>query len=77
MKTRPKGDPEQMAQCIDSIPCECGRSYIGETGRLLAVQLLEYRHYLTEGLLEKSKLAQHTYAKGHRVGCDETRILEI
>jgi hypothetical protein len=31
----------------------------------------------SEGLLEKSKLAQHAYEEGHRVGCDEARILEI
>jgi hypothetical protein len=77
MKTRPKRDPQQMTQCIYSIPCECGRNYIGKTGSLLAVQLLEHRHYLKESLLEKTKLAQHAYAKGHRVGWDEARILEI
>jgi hypothetical protein len=28
-------------------------------------------------LLEKSKLAQHAYEEGHRVGWDDARILEI
>jgi hypothetical protein len=32
MKTRPERDPQQMEQCIYNNPCECGRSYIGETG---------------------------------------------
>jgi hypothetical protein len=32
---------------------------------------------LKEGLLEKSKLAQHAYKEGYRIGWDETRILEI
>jgi hypothetical protein len=66
-----------MAQCIYSIPCECGRSYIGDTGSLLAVRLREHRHCLIEGLLEKSKLAQHAYAKGHSPGWDEAWILKI
>jgi hypothetical protein len=39
-----------------SIPCECGRSYIGETSRPLAVRLREHRHNLHQGLLEKSCL---------------------
>jgi hypothetical protein len=56
MKTRPERDPQQTARCVYSIPCECGRSYIGETGRLLAVRLHEHKHNLKEGLLEKSKL---------------------
>jgi hypothetical protein len=77
MRTRPERDPQQTAQCVYSIPCECGRSYIGETGRLLAVQLHEHRHNLKEGLLEKLKLAQHAYEESHRVSWDEGRILEI
>jgi hypothetical protein len=77
MNTRPKRDPQQTTQCVYSIPCECGRSYIGETGRPLTVRLRKHRHNLQQGLLEKSKLAQRAYEEGHRVGWDETRILEI
>jgi hypothetical protein len=36
MKMRPERDRQQMAQCVYSIPCECDRSYTGETGRPLA-----------------------------------------
>jgi hypothetical protein len=61
MKTRPERDPQQTARCVYSIPCECGRSYIGETGSPLAVRLRELKHNLKKGLLEKSKLAQHAY----------------
>jgi hypothetical protein len=52
MKTRPERDSQHMAQCVYSIPYECGRSYIGETVRPLTVQLREHRHNLKEGLLE-------------------------
>jgi hypothetical protein len=41
------------------------------------VRLCENRHNLKEGVLEKSKLAQHAYEEGHRVCWDEARILEI
>jgi hypothetical protein len=30
---------QQMGQYVYSIPCECGRSYIGEIGRPLAMWL--------------------------------------
>jgi hypothetical protein len=53
MKTRPERNPQQKAQCVYSVSCECGRSYIGETGRPLAVKLHEYRDNLKERLLEK------------------------
>jgi hypothetical protein len=54
-------------ECIYSIPSDRGRSYNDETGRPLAVRLSEHRHNLKDGLLEKSKLAQHAYEEGHRV----------
>jgi hypothetical protein len=41
------------------------------------MQLHEHRHSLKEGLLKKSKLAQHAYEQGYRVGWDDDRILEI
>jgi hypothetical protein len=66
-----------MVQCVYSFPCECDRSCIGETDRSLAVWFCEHRHNLKEGLLERSKLAQHAYEEGHSVVWDEARILEI
>jgi hypothetical protein len=42
-----------------------------------AVRLREHRHNIKDGLLEKSKLAQHAYEEDHRVDRDEARILEI
>jgi hypothetical protein len=77
METRPERNPQQTAQWIYSSPCECGRSNIGETGRPLAMQLREHRHNLQQGLLEKSKFAQHAYENGYRVDWDDARILEI
>jgi hypothetical protein len=55
MKTRQERDPLQTAQCIYSIPCWCGRNYIGETGGPLALRLRVRRHNLQQGVLEKSK----------------------
>jgi predicted GIY-YIG superfamily endonuclease len=77
VRTRPKRYLQQMAHCVYSIPCECGRRYNGETGRLLAVRIREHKHNLNEGILDKSKLAQHAYEEGHRVDWDEARVLEI
>jgi predicted GIY-YIG superfamily endonuclease len=77
MKTRTERDPLQKAQCIYCIPCECGRNYIGETDRPLSMRLWQHRHNLQQGLLEKSKLAQHAYEESHRVGWDDAKILDI
>jgi hypothetical protein len=61
MKTRLERDPNQTAQCIYSIPCECGRSYIGKTGKPLAKGLHVHRHSLKGDLPEKLELAQGAY----------------
>jgi hypothetical protein len=65
MRTRWEGNPQQMTQCVCSIPCECEKRYIGKTGRMLAMQLHEHGHNL--------KLVIHAYG----VGWDEATILEI
>jgi hypothetical protein len=70
MKSMPERDPQQTAQYIYSIPCECGRSYIGERGRPLILWLREHRYSVRVSLLEKPKLGQHAYEEGHRVGWD-------
>jgi hypothetical protein len=41
------------------------------------VPLREHRHNLQQGLLEKSKLAQHAFEEGYRVGWDKYRIFDI
>jgi hypothetical protein len=62
---------------IHTIPCDCDRSYIGETRRPLEVRIKEHKYNLTQGLLEKSKLAQHAYEEGHKICWNKARVLQI
>jgi hypothetical protein len=41
------------------------------------VRLREHKHNFKEGLIEKSKLAQHAYEEDHKVMWDEARIFEV
>jgi hypothetical protein len=50
MKIKAERDPQQMAQCIYNIPCECGISHISKKARPLSMRLHEHRHNLEEGL---------------------------
>jgi hypothetical protein len=61
---------------LQYIPCECGRSYIGETSRPLGIRIKEHKHNLKQGLLEKSKLAQHSHEEGHRIKWDEAKAIQ-
>jgi hypothetical protein len=59
MKNGPVRDAQQTKRCTYSIPRDCGRCYISETSRPLDVGIKEHKYNLTQGLIEKSELAQH------------------
>jgi hypothetical protein len=69
MKTWPVRDAQQKKQCVYNIPSECGRWYIGEAS------MKEHKYNLTQGLIEKSKLAQHAY-EGHEICWNEAKVLQ-
>jgi hypothetical protein len=76
MKTGWVTDAQQKKQSVYSIHCDCGSRYIGETSRLLEGHIKEHKYNLTQGLLEKSKLAQHAYEGGHEIGWKEAKGLQ-
>jgi hypothetical protein len=45
-------------------------------GRPLGVRIKEHKHDLKQGLLEKSKLAQHAYEEGRRIKWDEAKAIQ-
>jgi predicted GIY-YIG superfamily endonuclease len=77
MKTGSVTDAQKTKQCVYSIPCDCGKCYIGETNRPIEVRIKEHKCNLTQGLLEKSKLAQHAYEEGHKICSNKGRVLQI
>jgi hypothetical protein len=77
MRTRPMSDPQLTAHGIYNIPCECGRSYVGETGIPLSVRIREHKMNLKNGLLYESKLAQHSFEEGLQKSWNEATILQI
>jgi hypothetical protein len=77
VKTRPDLDPLKTIHCIYSIPCECGRCYIGETSRPLGVCLKEHQHNLKQGLLENFKLPSMCIKKGTVSTGKNVRVLQV
>jgi hypothetical protein len=77
MRTSPMSDPQLTAHCIYNITCDCGGRYVGETGRPLPVRIGEHKFNLRNGLLDRSKLAQHAFEEGHRISWNEAKILQI
>jgi hypothetical protein len=50
---------------------------MGETSRHLEVHIKEHKYSLIQGLLRKSKLAQHAYKEGHKICWKEAKVLQI
>jgi hypothetical protein len=73
MKTGLVRDAQQMKQCVCNSPYDHGRCCISETSRPVEVLIKEHKYNLTQGLLEKSKLAQHVYEEGHKICWKEAK----
>jgi hypothetical protein len=67
---RPKTD------VIYKIPCECGKSYIGETGRTLETQFKEQKRNVSKGAPIISKLTEHVSNTDHRILWEEAEIID-
>jgi hypothetical protein len=60
---------------ICSIPCSCGKSYIGETGRTLETRVKEHKNSLKKGDTTISKLVKHALNEDHLFEWDKATVL--
>jgi hypothetical protein len=60
---------------IYRIPCECGRVYIGQTGRSVDIRLKEHQRHTRLEHLDKSAIAEHGINQGHRIQIHNFSIL--
>jgi hypothetical protein len=59
---------------VYSIPCECSKQNIGETGRAFDVRLKEHKNSIKKKDPDVSKLCEHHYHTGHRILSDQAEI---
>ncbi|PNF15534.1 hypothetical protein B7P43_G16534 [Cryptotermes secundus] len=60
---------------VYSIPCECGKVYIGQTGRSVDMRLKEHQRHIRFEQPDKSAVAEHGIDLGHRIQLQNTSIL--
>ena len=75
VKTRPKNGTQDSKNCIYSIKCSCSREYIGETKRPLNVRINEHKQNTRQGLIDKSKIANHCWSENHNMIWEDARII--
>ncbi|KAJ8917945.1 hypothetical protein NQ315_002640 [Exocentrus adspersus] len=66
-RVKPKNENQDTNNCIYEIPCECGKSYIGERKRLLKVRIKKHQTLTRLGNTEKSRIAQHLWKEQHQM----------
>ena len=64
---------ETNKEVIYSIPCQCGKEYIGETGRPLTTRVKEHRAALKKGETTTSKLVEHAWNTEHDFMWDQAK----
>jgi hypothetical protein len=57
------------------IPCECGRVYIGQTGRSVDIRIKEHQRHIRLNHPDKSAVAEHSIDQGHRIQFHDASIL--
>ena len=67
--------PTNQQPGVYQIPCECGKVYIGETGRSFAARLKEHQAHGRRDEREKSAIIHHAHTNGHRVLWDDSKLL--
>jgi hypothetical protein len=57
------------------VPCECGRVYIGQTGRSIETRIKEHQRHIRLQHPDKSAIAEHSINLDHRIQIQKTTIL--
>jgi hypothetical protein len=68
--------PLSLSWGIYQIPCQCGKSYIGQTRRALKFRINEHKNYVKNQELTKSAIAQHCWQYDHLFQFDNTKLLQ-
>ncbi|KAL9955800.1 hypothetical protein ACROYT_G037181 [Oculina patagonica] len=64
------------ASIIKAIPCECGKVYIGETGRPMQDRIKEHDRDIRLARIQTSAVSEHTHNTGHYPLWNEVKFID-
>jgi len=60
---------------IYRIPCECGKVYIGQSGRSIQLHIKDHERHVTLVQRDKSAVAEHSFNHDHIMRSQDTKLL--
>ena len=75
---RPKDtvDPAEQDGVVYRIPCECGKVYIGETGRSMHERIKEHDREIRLARTQTSAVSEHAHKTGHYPLWNEVKFID-
>ena len=61
---------------VYTIPCSCGKVYIGEMGRSMRVRFKEHITSLKLNIMHKYTLDEHSWMTSHHICMEDAKMIE-
>jgi len=69
-------NPTKQDGVLYRIPCECGRVYIGKTGKSMQERIKEHDRYIRLARTQTSAVSEHTHETGHYPIWNEVKFID-